>query len=293
MFIFAYQDVTASDDDTLFIPQDVGVGFNAWFSDFKKGGKALVSSWQAGFQRQIQFAITGKVEENEYEPLGVYLENVQPTAPRYYIDKDADDKDRFEEVIIWGTVRGRTLDDPINIEVGCYVEKGREKIRAGKEDPEHKFTIFALEEQDFACTFEEKQLREKILKKGSNIITVFADFNFETLAYLRVYFINRERQRAMVREGLDIFDELGIVDRNPVPVFTNGPVAIEMGTTSPLVGVSESYIASPRFSLAIKNRQGWEGRITGLRELILLFPKGVVIENPGFDDKGETDDQVI
>ena len=78
------------------------------------------------------------------------------------------------------------MDDPINIEVGCYVEKGREKIRAGKEDPEHKFTIFALEEQDFACTFEEKQLREKILKKGSNIITVFADFNFETLAYLRV-----------------------------------------------------------------------------------------------------------
>jgi len=85
----------------------------------------------------------------------------------------------------------------------------------------------------------------------------------------------------MTREGLDVFEEFGITDTRPVPVYTNGPAAIEMGTTSPIVGVSNNYLAFPRFSLAIKNRPGWQGRITGLKELVLLLPEGVNITNPG------------
>jgi len=233
-----------------------------------------IGSW---FSSQIQYAITGKVEQNEFEPLGVYLDNVESVASRYYIDK-VDGEEVFEEVIIYGTVRGRTLDDPINIEVGCFVEKDKKKIHAKLEDPENKFTIFAFEEQDFACTFTENQLSGgRVLKEGSNTITTFADFNFETLAFQKVYFMDRDRLRAMTREGLDVFDEFGIKDKRPVPVYTNGPAAIEMGTTNPLVGVSEKYLVFPRFSLAIKNRPGWQGRITGLKELVLLLPEGVNI----------------
>ncbi|MCH8003393.1 MAG: hypothetical protein IH934_02080 [Nanoarchaeota archaeon] len=249
------------------------------------------SAWLSG---QIQYAVTGKVEQNQFEPLGVYLDNVESVASRYYIDEYRDEDtgetiDKYEEVIIYGTVRGRTLDDPINLRVGCFVERDGKKEHAELEDPRDKFTIFAFEEQDFACTFTEDQLKGgKVLKEGSNTITTFADFNFETLAFQKVYFMDRERLRAMTREGLDVFDEFGIKDKRPVPVYTNGPVAIEMGTTSPLVGVSENYLAFPRFSLAIKNREGWQGRITGLKELVLLLPKGVRIENPGIKIKKYT-----
>ena len=179
---------------------------------------------------------------------------MQSTNARYYEDED---------VIVWGTVKARTLDDSINIQIGCEVRKDKDnKIPADKIDPEREFQVFALEELDFACTFDRCKLEKDpecesaTLKKGSNTITTFADFNFETLAYLKMYFINNERKRAMIREELDIFKEFDIKDKNPVPVYTNGPVAIEMGTSSPLVGVSdeEGTIVNPRFTISIENR---------------------------------------
>jgi hypothetical protein len=242
------------------------IGREKWIEDpIEKVGTA-VGAWVSG---QIQYAITGKVEENEYEPLGVYLENVQSADPKYYED---------EEVIVWGTVKARTLDDPINIQVGCYIEKGRaekdkEKVLASV-DPEKKFPVFALEEKDFACTF-----NEGILKDGSNTVKAFAEFNFETLAYLKAYFINRERQRAMIREGQDIFEEFDIQDREPVAVYTNGPATIEMGTTNPLVGVSEDYTVHPALDIGIKNKEDWEGKINQLKELVLFLPNGVNLES--------------
>ncbi len=251
---------------------------------------------QKTLESRIQYAITGKVEENEFEPLGVYLENVQSADKKYYED---------EKVVVWGSVIARTLDDPINIKVGCFAGDRKDKKFADKVDPDKKFSVFTLEEQDFACTFgsckdadlgedlrckkfcdpqKEKNLgcktavEREILKIGRNTIKTFADFNFETLAYLKVYFINRERQRAMVREGLDPFEEFAIDDKNPVAVYTNGPTKIEMGTNSPLVSVSNDYIVEPSLDIRIGNREGWQGRINNLKELVLFLPEGI-----GFD----------
>ena len=239
-------------------------------------------------EARINYAITGQVEENQYEPLGVYLENVQSADARYYEDED---------VIVWGTVKARTLDEPINIKIGCYANNDEEK-KADKWDPEEEFQVFALEELDFACTFNRCKLEKDpecesaTLKKGPNTITTFADFNFETLAYLKMYFINNERKRAMIREELDIFKEFDIKDKNPVPVYTNGPVAIEMGTSSPLVGVSdeEGTIVNPRFTISIENRPGWQGKITGLNELVLLVPNGVEIKSVEVEDEKDIPD---
>ncbi|MCH7771452.1 MAG: hypothetical protein IIA49_10640 [Bacteroidetes bacterium] len=112
-----------------------------------------IKIWISG---RLEYAITGKVEANQFEPLGVYLDNVQSTASRYFIDNG-----EFEDVVIFGTVRGRTLDDPINLKVGCFVERDGKNEHAELEDPRDKFTIFAFEEQDFACTFTEDQLKDK------------------------------------------------------------------------------------------------------------------------------------
>ncbi len=236
--------------------------------------KQAIENWRdAGslwFSNQIQYAITGKVEENQYEPLGVYLENVQSADPKYYADED---------VIIWGTVKARTLDEVIKIKVGCYVDEYAKipENHADKVDPGGEIEVFTSEELDFACSFTQPHDGNP-LKVGTNAIRTFANFNFETLAYLKTYFIDNERRRAMVREGLDVFEEFDIKDKNPFPVYTNGPVAIEMGTSSSLVSVSEEgSIASPRFSVDIENRGGWEGEITSLNELVLLLPNGVEI----------------
>ena len=170
------------------------------FKKFSEGSKA----WLSG---QIQYAITGKVEENKYEPLGVYLENIQSAESSYYED---------ENVIVWGTIKAKTLDkeEGVKIKLGCYVKeegKTREYKNADNVDP-LTFQVYDYEEQDFVCTFNKccepkdtpdecKKKRSNCkLKDGSNTITTFADFNFETLAYLKTYFINNERKRTMIRE---------------------------------------------------------------------------------------------
>ena len=245
-----------------------------------------VKSWFTG---QIQYAITGKVEENQYEPLGVYLENVQSADPRYYEDEDA---------IVWGSIKARTLDDPMYIKVGCYVEKDKKKFYAeegfGKTDPSERFSVFSFEELDFACTFNkccakgpctDEQRDECKLKKGSNRITTSADFNFETLSQLKAYFISKERQRAMVREGQDIFTEFGIKERRPVAIYTNGPAEIGMRTSSPLISVSKEYTIYPSLDFSLKNRIGWEGKITNLKELVLFLPEGIELESCNMDFK--------
>lgn len=228
---------------------------------FSNLGQAI-GSWFTG---SIEYAITGKVEQNQYEPLGVYLENVKSADPRYYEDED---------VVVWGSVKARTLDDPLYVKVGCYVKDGDEVIYAegdsGKTDPSETFSVFAFEEQDFACTF-----NGYVLKKGSNRVRTFADFNFETIAQLKAYFIDKERQRAMAREGQDVFTEFGIKDRSPVGIYTNGPAEIGMRTSSPLIGISKKYIIYPSLDFSLKNREGWEGQITRLKELVLFLPEKV------------------
>ncbi len=249
-----------------------------------------IGGWVRG---RIQYAITGKVEENQYEPLGVYFEDVRTTQPVFYIDRGKGEKnDSFEEVIIFGTVKAKTLDDPIYLKMGCFVEKNNEKRFAEKIDPNKRFPVFALEEKDFACTFTEEQLRKEYLKEGSNTVKASADFNFETLAYLKSYFINRERLMAMIREEIDPFTEFGIPDKEPKAIYTNGPAEIGVKMSSPLTGVSGSYIAFPRLSLSIQNRIGWEGKITSLRELVLLFPEGIelkVLKDDPFKEGVERD----
>ena len=291
---------------------------------------AAASSW---LNQQIQYAITGQVEENQYEPLGVYLENVQSADPKYY---------EGEDVIIWGTIKARTLDEPVYIKVGCYVEDEDKKIYTPDVDPRCPFPVFTLEDTDFACTFgtcpeaaaaglngcdptgmggeaaaascsnegegcetkscceglnceggprhkncvgdsaspvEEEECEPVKLETGSSNVKVSADFNFETLAYLKVYFINRDRQRAMVKEGLDVFQEFDIKDKAPISIYTNGPVDLAMETTAPLIGIADSYAIHPALDLGLTNRAGWEGEITDLRELVVFFPEGITLKD--------------
>jgi hypothetical protein len=242
----------------------------------------LIRTWFSG---RIEYAITGKVEENEFEPLGVGLKDVQSADDSYFIDED---------VIIWGTVTARTLDDPININVGCFTEKDDDKLPADDVDPDKTFSVFTLEEQDFACTFKgcdidnDPECKSYKLDSGSKTVTTFARFNFETLAYLKTYFIDRERQRAMTREGLNVFEEFAINDKNPVAVYTNGPVMIGMAMNNPLVGVSDDYLVKPTLRVSLQNREGWEGKISSINELVLFLPEGVALTACNKDSKPYT-----
>ena len=262
--------------------EEIQEGTNFW----RVGWKRVKDSWNdaiEGFREnldnQLEYATggyyKGKVERNKIGPLGVFIEEVKTSQPRYY---------EGEEIIIWGKVKALSLGNSINLNISCH--KKDEELYATETRPNESFSIYSLETRDFECVFDPN--KKKIgtpwyADLGIHTITVDAKFNFETLAYLKSYFIDLERKRDMVREGLDPFKEFGIKDTEPIAVYTDGPVIIGMETTSPMIEVGEGAITQPRLGITLENKEGWEGRIRSLSELILLTPNGIDISQPNED----------
>ncbi len=223
---------------------------------------------------------TGNVENNRYESLGVYFSNIRAADPKFYDD---------EPITVWGSIRSKTYKDAVIINFSCYRTKDSKRIKADRIIPATKFPIFSLEEADTECTFLPKTEKELKISTGSNIITFSAEYNFGTDAYIKAYFMDRDRYRAYVREGIDDpLKEFGIKDKNPAAVFTNGPVQIGITTGQPIITVSEGFAIKPSIGITLTNRQEiqdkdkkvitrWEGKIKNITELILLAPPGIEI----------------
>ncbi|MBW2976695.1 oligosaccharide repeat unit polymerase [Candidatus Woesearchaeota archaeon] len=298
LFLFVYKDANEISGGYFWVKSTDGLTLEETMGDLRQGIGSFIDAWLGTLERQMQYAITGKVEENKYEPLGVYLVELQPSQPVYFQD---------ENVIILGTVEARTLNDPIKIEMGCRIKgKKKEGDKEADEVDTEKFSVYTSEQQPFACKFDrcckpnectKEVLSNCVLKEGTNTIIAYADFNFETLSYLKTYFMSRERIRAMVRENIDPFNEFGITDKNPIAVYTNGPVEIGMSVTTSLTGASlvgvsiaegaeDVYAGYPTLSISLRNREGWEGKIKNISSFLLFFPKGIELENPEEDCYG-------
>lgn len=272
-------------------PEEIQEGLNFWtkgWGNLKTVWGNIKTGFREGLERQLEYATggyyKGKVEKNKVGPLGVFIDKLKTSQPRYY---------QSEKVIIWGTVKALSLGEGVNIKINCHKKNEKPDINKITVIPDKTFTMYSLETRDFECQFSPGSLpsgemnipfTDKTLHPiGIHTITIDAEFNFGTLAYLKSYFMDLERKRGMVREGLDPFKEFGIKDTSPIAVYTDGPVIIGMETTSPIIEVGEGIITRPRLGITLENREGWEGVIRSLSELVLLTPPGVEILHPDSD----------
>ncbi len=269
-----------------------GQTFDNFLSTFYSQAGLVGTSIKQTIESRLEYATggyyKGYVEKNQFEPLGVFFDRTRAAQPRFYTDED---------VTIWSTVRARTLSDPVVVNFTCFRWKDGKRIEALRKQgedtsklydeviPPAPFTVFTLEDKDVECTFRQDASNPK-LQAGSNTLTLSAVYNFDTSAYQKVYFIDKERQRAMVRENLDPLKEFGITDRTPKPIHTNGPVEIGVGieylilvptTVKPLLAVSLTNRGQ------ISDKQGkvlgkWEGKIKKINELVVVVPKDIIIE---------------
>ncbi len=106
------------------------------------------------------------------------------------------------------------MDNEININVSCYAKEGDKKIE-GDINPKNEFNIATEEEEYLDCTFDK-------LNPGKRDVTFNAEFNFETMAYLKTYLMDKDKLRAFKREGIDVFSHYKISHRNPIAIYTNG-----------------------------------------------------------------------
>ncbi|MBI5072484.1 hypothetical protein HZA99_01565 [Candidatus Woesearchaeota archaeon] len=227
------------------------VGSNAW--------SAVQYQWGAATGQDYYY---GVVEENEKEKLGVYLANLKASQAEYEVN---------EPVTVFATLTAKTLGDTINAKIGCYEGNEKNPI-AGSVYPDSDFAVSSLEQEDLDCTFEK-------LPQGTDKVTYTADFNFETIGYLKRYFADRDAIIAATQQNINLLDQYKIQDTNPVAHYTNGPVAIGMGPEQALIGVSETYTVKPRLALTLDGHaQGWGGKITNLTEVILLLPEQMSLD---------------
>ena len=275
LFAFVYQD--AQDQGGIdWIRDTSGPSMEDFVRDLGNGIMAIINSGQTALDNRIERAIKGDVEEYEYAPVGVYLEDVD-TAHQDYNEEDA--------VEVWGTVTALTLDDVIWIKVGCYTGKDEKTRYAEKVDPADRFPVYSSDAQSFTCIFE-KEPGEINFEAGTRKIITFADFNFETWAFLETHFIDEGRRRAMIRADpdIDIFEKYNI-EKALTARYTYGPIEIGMETSPKfLIGVSNNDdLRYSTLEISFQNRQGWEGEMTKLNEFILFLPEGVELADPDND----------
>lgn len=265
--------------------------------DFLQAGKVVDDSKSVfarsyetiklAIERQIEFATGGlyrsQVELNQYAPLGVFFERVRAAQPRFYDD---------EPVTLWATISARTLGDPIVVNFDCSRWNGNTRVNLQSDDkltPPYPFTVGTYEEKDVECTFSEKKLAA-----GLNTISLSATYNFDTSAYQKLYFMDKERLRAMRRENLDPLKEYGITDlsidatedQGPATIYTNGPVELAVRAGNKLIAVSNDKDIYPVLEILLQNRNKitdkngkpvgeWQGKIKKVNELVVVLPAGM------------------
>ncbi|MBU3941844.1 MAG: hypothetical protein KKF74_02935, partial [Nanoarchaeota archaeon] len=227
--------------------RDLSYGVNSFV---KNVGKAWKDAWNNLIKTATGDYYSGEVDKYENEPVGVYLEDLQAADSKFF---------EGEKITVWAVLKAKTLDKEININVSCYAKEGDKKIQ-GSITPQNEFNIATEEEEYLDCAFDR-------LNPGKMDVTFNAEFNFETMAYLKTYFMDKERLRALTREGIDVFDHYKISHINPIAIYTNGPVGIGMKTAEPLpVGVYSDKENIP-FFFGITIENNWEGtikKVTGL-----------------------------
>src|SRR3989344_2121339 len=262
-------------------------GKEGWES-YKDALNKMIENAKKSYTSRLEYATggyyNGVVEENEKEPLGVYLENVKTTEKEFFTN---------EPVGVWGTLKAKNLDpeNPVIINLYCEGKKGKDtiygiinpdefpdegvEISAETENFERVYErydkdlqVFFLDEKDIQCDFKEGEL-----DKGSTQISVNAVFNFQTMAYLKTYFMNLETLRTLNQENIDPFKQYGITERTPQAIFTNGPVKIGMELRNPPIGISADFDTKVRLGITIENR--WEGQIERLNKLFVYLPEGI------------------
>lgn len=239
----------------------------------KKAVTVIPQKVEDMFYRQVRQAAgdfyVGRVEENRQHPLGVYLEDVKPAALSFYED---------ETVTVWGTLRARTLDvdKELNVSLGCYSPavgeryiKGLHEFDPGEVDPKGPQSLANFEMMDIACRFTPDKLTP-----GQNQVFFNASFAFRTDSYMKTYFMDKQSMRSLHRQKIDPLQQYNIFDKNPIAVYTNGPVGVGMRTLKTEFGslVPVDSQTSFLFGLTLSNK--WEGKVARFTDVFIKLPPG-------------------
>jgi hypothetical protein len=280
MTTFDYEDIS-----TVVTPDQIASAENLYIKTFKWWGDVIINfkdvmeQGRQYFNNRLRMATgdyyTGTVDENQHQRLGVFLDGLKASDPEFY---------QGETVSVWAMLEAKTLEDGLKIDINCYHGKKNSDgifLDAQKGEPFPKTipVVYDEEQVDIDCRFYNNDgQNDGSLEKGSNKVTVEAAFHFETMAYLKTYFMDKDSLRSMERQNIDPFEKYGIEDKKPTAKFTNGPVKIGMGSIDPPIGINDAYSVQPRLGITLDTNLGWKGKIKQIEELFVLVPNATSLD---------------
>ena len=207
---------------------------------------------------------TGEIDNRVDEKLGVYFESYDTKTETFYEDENID---------IWATLIAKTLDDPIEIKLGCYSEYSSKKTVGVvspdyyESDPNVNLMIDSYGEESVDCRFD-----KGALARTNSQVMFSALFEFSTSAYLRTYYIKEDVATEYRRNDQDILDVYQVSEKNPTAIYTNGPVYLGMETKKTLpISLSSDTENTHMLGITIDNN-GWDGNINEFYDLIIYVP---------------------
>ncbi|RMD58375.1 hypothetical protein D6825_01045 [Candidatus Woesearchaeota archaeon] len=196
------------------------------------------------------------VEAESKKPLGVFLENPGVASPKV---------PETGKISAYATLRAESSLDELNIDVDCKIGDVEGKIT-----PQKNFTIQGSEYREINCVFDASQVGA-----GRHAIELSTTFDFTTSAFLKSYFMRQDKIRAYRREGEDPLEAFGIEDKNPVAIFTGGPVRIGMGVPQQPIAISEDSDFGPTLQITLD--KNWpRGKLTQAKSIEVTLPQGLI-----------------
>jgi len=246
--------------------------------------KTLPDTVRTQYNKQVEFATggyyEGEVDAKAKEKLGVYIEEIKSADARIYNTQGS--------TVFWAIVKAQTLnnDNPLNIALSCCVDKeeGKDcsagKSRLGNTTPKKLSEVYSQAQEEVDCTITDKTIPPTPLEKGRHTITFNADFTFPTMSYLKTYFIDESRKKAMIRDNIDVFNTYKITDKNPTAVYTSGPIMLGLGIGRDLpVGINIEAKEPQQIPLGITIENQWNGIVKSINKIVIFTPKGIELSS--------------
>jgi len=232
--------------------EGVGFGLKQFFANIRQGAVDLPGAINRSIHMNLGTYYEGEVEDNQNEPTGLTLENIRAADSKFFT---------HIPIVLWFDVKGQSFKSYMDVISWCKTQDGI----LGVIDPPEPIQIYFYEQQTIECRFE-------ALPKDFHTIQVGASFNFETWAYLKYTFMDRETLLSMYSQNKDVHGDLEI-DRIPRAVYTNGPISIGMLSVDQPIGINaENINILPTFGISLTSRDA-KGSIERIDAVEVIIPK--------------------
>jgi hypothetical protein len=221
-------------------------------------------------KRQVNIAsgnYEAGVEAQSQKPLGIFLENTGTNSPVR----------QGEALKIFGYLKAVTPNpkDVFKINAQCYPVSAKEsKNKATFYPPGDELSAGDYKSVD--CSISTAGVTGTIGSDSTQAV-LETTFDFKTSAFVKTYFMEQDVIRSYRMQNLDPLDEYKIQDKNPMAVYTGGPLMVGMraGLLQPVPLVKNSDIG-PSLDITLDRTAQWpEGDLMKINKLTVYLPPGL------------------